>query len=348
MMNKRIIICSDGTWNTPDQKQGDKYNPTNVVKTARAIAPVGKDGIPQVVFYDWGIGADQWGLDRLTGGAFGTGLDKNIEDAYRFLMHNYKEGDEIFLFGFSRGAYTVRSLVGLIRNSGLLKKIFADKFEEAYNLYRNDEKPDSPKIQKFRKKYSQEVEIKFIGVWDTVGARGIPIYGLKWLRKRFKSIGWVKRRYEFHDVELSRIVKNAFHALAIDEKRKPFTPTLWKNKPKEGQKIEQVWFCGVHGDVGGGYVDCRLGDITFMWMKEKAEECRLAFEEEYIKKVIHPDIRGKLHNSFKGVLKLLGSYIRPIGKYSTEFLHPSVIERYENHKPPYKPENLVEYLKTRP
>ncbi|MCD6220011.1 DUF2235 domain-containing protein, partial [Candidatus Calescamantes bacterium] len=339
------VICSDGTWNTPDQKQEGKYNPTNVVKMARAIAPVSEDGKHQVVFYDWGIGADQWGLDRLTGGAFGNGLDKNIEDAYRFLMHNYEEGDEIFLFGFSRGAYTVRSLVGLIRNSGLLKKIHADKFEEAYKLYRDEEEPDSPKIKKFRKKYSREIEIEFIGVWDTVGALGIPVSGFRWLRKWLnKRIRWLKKRYEFHDTELSHIVKNAFHALAIDEKREPFKPTLWKDKPKEGQRVEQVWFAGVHGDVGGGYKDSKLGDVAFMWMKEKAQECGLAFNREYIKEVIHPDPMGRLHNSFVGFFKLLGEYLRPIGKTSTEKLHPSVIERYKKYKPPYKPQNLVEYL----
>ena len=151
---KRIVICSDGTWNTADQKNGGEYRPTNVVKMARTISAVSKDGISQVVFYDEGVGADKWGLDRLTGGAFGRGLDKNIEDAYRFLMRNYIKGDEIFLFGFSRGAYTVRSLAGLIRNCGLLKPINADKFKDAYDLYISKSHPDSEYSKKFRKNNS--------------------------------------------------------------------------------------------------------------------------------------------------------------------------------------------------
>ena len=130
-MSKRIVVCADGTWNIAEQS-----SPTNVVKVARAIAPTGPDSKSQVVFYHPGVGT-HWGLDRLLGGAFGHGLDKNIEDAYRFLVYNYDKDDELFLFGFSRGAYTVRSLVGLLRNSGLLRKIHADKFVDAMRLYRD-------------------------------------------------------------------------------------------------------------------------------------------------------------------------------------------------------------------
>ena len=125
-MSKRIVISSDGTWNRPDQK-----NPTNVIKMARAILPTAPDGKCQVVFYDQGVGTGKR-LDRWLGGAFGQGLEKNVEDAYRFLMHNYDEGDEIYLFGFSRGAFTARSTVGMIRNSGLLHKTHADRFSKAY------------------------------------------------------------------------------------------------------------------------------------------------------------------------------------------------------------------------
>ena len=116
---KRIIICCDGTWNNPEQKEV-----TNVVKAARALRPQGGDGTAQVVFYDWGVGSEG-GFGKLTGGALGKGIDKNIQDAYRFLVHNYKDGDEICFFGFSRGAYTARSTVGLIRNVGVLKKEYA-------------------------------------------------------------------------------------------------------------------------------------------------------------------------------------------------------------------------------
>jgi uncharacterized protein (DUF2235 family) len=337
-MNKRIVICSDGTWNTPDQKDGGENRPSNVVKMARAIAANSPDGKPQIVFYDQGVGTS-WGLDRLTGGAFGKGLEKNIEDAYRFLMHNFEDGDEIFFFGFSRGAYTVRSTAGLIRNSGILKKIYAEKFPEAYKLYRKkDVHPDSEKAKQFRSSFSQVVTTKFIGVWDTVGALGIPVRGLRFLTKGL---------HEFHDVELSRFVKNAFHALAIDEKRGPFKPSLWESKKKEGQVIEQVWFAGVHSNIGGGYQDSGLSDITFKWMKEKAENCGLAIDEKYIDKVIHPNPAGVLRNSKVSFYKFTKGYTRPIGqgKGDNEAVHPKVVVRHKVDPPPYRPKNLVEYLK---
>lgn len=338
-MTKRIVICSDGTWNTPDQKDQGEYCPSNVIKMARAIAPRSRDEMSQIVFYDQGVGTG-WGLDRLTGGAFGHGLEKNIQDAYRFLMHNYADGDEIFFFGFSRGAYTARSTTGLIRNCGLLKKIHADKFEEAYKLYkRRDVHPDSKEAKQFRKKFSREIKIKFMGVWDTVGALGIPIRGLRFI---------TKKRYTFHDVELSGIVKHGYHALAIDERRAPFLPTIWENKKKRGQKIEQVWFSGVHTDIGGGYKDSGLSNIAFMWIKEKAEEYGLAFNERYIKEVIHQNHAGILHNSMVGLYRLTRGVNRRIdqGKGTNEAVHPAVVHRYGTYKPPYKPENLVKYLNT--
>lgn len=337
--NKRIAICSDGTWCTPDQKSEGEYHPTNVVKMARAIAPLSRDKKHQIVFYDEGVGADKWGLDRLTGGACGDGLNKNILDAYRFLIHNYIEGDEIFFFGFSRGAYTVRSTAGLIRNSGLLKKIHLDKVEEALELYRSDLHPDDDESKQFRKKYSREPDIKFIGVWDTVGSLGIPV-GI------FRKL--TKKHYEFHDVELSKIVKHGYHALAIDEQRDPFRATLWEGKQKPGQKVEQVWFAGAHSNVGGGYKDASLSDIAFMWVLEKAEDCGITFNQKYINEEINQDSLGKLYDSRVSLFKLTRRYIRPIGsvKYKNEAVHPAVVHRYENYRPSYRPKNLTEYLNT--
>ncbi|EAW36794.1 DUF2235 domain-containing protein, partial [Lyngbya sp. PCC 8106] len=128
---KRLVVCCDGTW----QKLNNPY-PTNVVKIAQAIKTIASDGVPQIVFYDEGIGSEG-GLDLLLGGAFGQGIDKNIQDGYRFLCLNYNEGDEIYLFGFSRGAYTVRSLAGLIYNSGLLSRPYIRLASQAYELYRD-------------------------------------------------------------------------------------------------------------------------------------------------------------------------------------------------------------------
>lgn len=334
MLMKRIIICSDGTWNRSDQKDKGQYRPTNVVKIARTISASSKSGVPQVVFYDEGVGADKWGLDRLTGGAFGKGLDKNIEDAYRFLMRNYGKGDEIFLFGFSRGAYTVRSLAGLIRNCGLLKPINADRFDEAYNLYRSDSHPDSEDSKSFRKKFSIKIDaIEFLGVWDTVGALGIPIGLFRFL---------TKVKYEFHDVELSKMVKSAYQALAIDEKRKIFRPAIWKSIDKKGQKVEQVWFPGVHSDVGGGYADTGLSDISFLWMKEKAEDCGLEFDEKTFDKLIRPDTLGKIHESRVLFYKIWPEYYRPIGSAKTEALHPCAEDRRKEAD--YNPLNLRNYI----
>lgn len=336
-MSKRIVICSDGTWNTPDQKDRGKYRPSNVVKIARAVAAFGRDKKPQIVFYDKGVGTG-WGLDRLTGGAFGQGLTNNIKDAYRFIIHNYDDGDELFFFGFSRGAYTVRSTVGLIRNSGLLRKIHADKLPEAFKLYRREDvAPDSEIAKDFRKSHSREIKVKFVGVWDTVGALGIPIHGLKFL---------TRRRHQFHDVTLSSYVQNGFHALAIDEKRKAFKPAIWETKKLKNQNVEQVWFAGVHTNIGGGYEDSGLSDITFMWMKKKAEECGLSFDKFYVQKTVQPNFQGELRNSKKGLFKFFPDYIRSIGKgkNSKEKVHSTALERLSKI-PSYKPDNLIEYQK---
>jgi uncharacterized protein (DUF2235 family) len=308
---------------------------------ARAIYPGTSEGMPQVVFYDEGVGTGNI-LERVTGGAFGDGLEKNVADAYRFLMLNYEEGDEVFLFGFSRGAYTARSTVGLIRNCGLLHKTHADRVPEAYDIYRSrkpEDHPDSPKMKRFRDNYAREIEIKFIGVWDTVGALGIPISGLRHL---------TRNKREFHDVTLSGIVKNACHALAIDEQRDPFRPTLWTGDAKPGQNVEQVWFAGVHSDNGGGSREGGLAGITFMWMKQKAEACGLAFDEDYIKREIIPDHLDMLHNSRGGVFKYTKTFIRPIGKANAnnEYVHHSARARHESGSAKYSPSNLVEYLNT--
>ncbi|MDP6822105.1 MAG: DUF2235 domain-containing protein [Dehalococcoidia bacterium] len=331
-MTRRIVICCDGTWNTPDRS-----NPTNVVKLARSITPVSSDGTSQIVFYDLGVGTGPW-LDRYTGGALGMGLVKNIEDAYRFLIHNYEPGDDVFLFGFSRGAYTARSLAGLIRNVGLLHKTQVDEFQNAFALYRRkDAGPESSEARAFRNRHAREIDIHFVGVWDTVGALGIPLGGLRWL---------TRRKHGFHDVELSRGVKNGFHALAIDEKRGSFKPSLWMAKKKEGQVVEQVWFAGAHSDVGGGYYRAGLSDMAFDWMKEKAEGCGLAFDEEYVESIIHVDHLSGPHDSKKGLFKFTRGYHRILGDASggTEAVHPGIDAKFKAPEMAYRPDNLARYL----
>ena len=329
---KRIIICCDGTWNKPDKK-----NPTNVIKLARAVLPTAPDGTSQIVFYDEGVGTGP-GLDHLLGGMFGSGLEKNIGDAYRFLIHNYEDGDQIWLFGFSRGAFTARSTAGLLRNSGLLQKIHADKFKCAFKLYRRrDVKPKSETAVKFRQEFARDVDIHFLGVWDTVGARGIPGALLGKVRSA---------RYQFHDVSLSKYVKNGYHAMAIDERRRPFMPSPWKRPAKPGQHIEQVWFAGAHSDVGGGYPDSSLSALSFQWMREKAGDCGLVFDDAYLKGLPVPDGKGKLHDSMKLYFRLLVPFKRKISTEQAEYqsVHPDVVSRYNDDALSYRPDNLITYL----
>ena len=340
MPGKRLVICCDGTWNTPDQMDRGQIRPSNVVKMARSVVSTGAEGVTQIVFYDRGVGTD-WGLDRITGGALGQGLTRNIEDAYRFLVNNYDDGDDIYFFGFSRGAYTVRSTAGMIRNSGLLKKIHADVFPQAYELYRSETHPNDQAAKDFRQEYSWQPRIKFIGVWDTVGALGVPIRGLRWL---------TRKKHQFHDVTLSSFVDNAFHALAIDEKRGPLAPTLWEAKNVDGQTLEQVWFAGVHTNVGGGYADSGLSDIAFRWMATKAQACDLTLDRDYVESVTTPDSDGELRNSKKGWYWLTRSFVRPIGKQTSgyEAVHQSAVTRRQSEaaRPSmYKPDNLEAYLR---
>jgi len=326
---KRLIVCSDGTWNTPESD-----TPTNVIKLTRAISPIGKKKVPQIVFYDWGIGTDKY-LDGFVGGAFGDGLDKNIQDGYRFLVHNYSPGDEIYLFGFSRGAYTARSLGGFIRNSGVLKKSEAHRIPKAFDHYRDSTwHPTHKRAKDFRKKHSYEPKIKFIGVWDTVGALGIP-GGI------FKG---VRKKYKFHDLGLSSIIQNAFHALAIDERRKDFKASLWSNEPGPGQVVEQVWFAGVHSDVGGGYKEHYFSDIALDWMVQKAVDCDLKFNAAYLKDVSWKKGIHEIQDSRTGPFIWRPAKSRKIGKQTNESIHQSALDLYDDVESDYQPSNLRKHL----
>jgi hypothetical protein len=287
------------------------------------------------------------------GGAFGAGLSRNVLDAYRFLVHTYEPGDRLYLFGFSRGAFTARSLAGLIRNCGIPRPEHADRIGEAWALYRSRaSRPTSVAATLFRRAYSYETEIRFIGVWDTVGALGIPALPgprpFRWLVNRFN------RRWSFHDTELSSWVNGAFHALAIDEQRSAFAPTLWHQQPgafAKGQELKQVWFAGVHTDVGGGYPDSGLSDITLHWMVDHARAYGLEFEadaftsggpdrekpgrpepetvtmdqdpdptdpDDSVEFTVDPRPLGPLHNSRTLLYRLFRPLHRPIGRAADE------------------------------
>ncbi|HMG06503.1 MAG TPA: DUF2235 domain-containing protein [Chthoniobacterales bacterium] len=353
-MAKKLIVCADGTWNTENETDHGTPCPTNVTKIARALLPVDKKGVPQIVRHIDGVGSE-FGI-KVRGGAVGRGLFHNVQTGYQFLCQNYEEGDQIFLFGFSRGAYTARSLAGLVRNSGILKRGHESQEEKAIELYRDyapETEPEGEISVRFRAEHSFETDIDFIGVWDTVGALGIP--GLDGRFRVLKGLDW-----QFHDVSLSSRVKKAYHALAIHEHREEFTPTLWEKKKgaPADQILEQVWFSGVHADVGGGYPQTGLSDVTLRWMLDKAEsEGNLAFDETPLVN-FRPDPMAKGHDSFGAFYKVLDWFrgkpagiLRQYGgaKTSTcESIHPSVFERYRKVPDERWPDSFSGPLKAGP
>ena len=324
---KRIALCFDGTWNKAEQEVS-----TNVARLSQVL----ERSEQQLAWYDMGVGTSQWEKLR---GAFGFGLSRNIQQGYAYLSLTYEPGDHIFLFGFSRGAYTARSLAGLIRKCGILRpeKMPSVKLhgltdmqvqgaldeaikatplvEEAYDLYRQrDQGPDTEQSQRFRGRHSHPVydptqgtvidsrrtRIRFIGVWDTVGNLGVPLKTLRWMSVLNRN------RYLFHDTRLSGIVEYARHALAIDEYRADYSPTLWTPDDSwPSHRLRQRWFIGAHGDVGGGYAEEQpLADLAFLWMVHEAQTVGLQVRD--IVSLGRPDNRT--------------AYLAPITPTYTRFL----------------------------
>lgn len=263
-MSKKIVFCADGTWQAPVKN-------TNVYRLYKALA-VAAD---QVTFYDDGVGADATGLNRLLDGAFGLGILQKIQDGYTKIAHVYEPGDEIFLFGFSRGAYTARSLAGMIAVCGLPSGSFNDDcVAQAFAAYR-DLVNRASILAGLTACGLRPATIQMVGAWDTVGSLGIPaIFG-----------GVDEKKYGFLDTSLHPNVRNACQCLALDEKRAQFPATPWTSAPAAGQTIEQIWFSGCHGDVGGGTAQAggvdagtRLSDITMGWMLSKAQALGLTID----------------------------------------------------------------------
>jgi hypothetical protein len=295
---KQLILLLDGTWNDADSGPCD----TNVVRLRELINrslsddPAASGGtqfaasrtydgdeIQRIVFYERGVGTGAF-LDQIYGGAFGEGLSDNVRRAYKFLSWHYAPGDAIFIFGFSRGAYTARSLVGLIASAGLLKRGSCSEDLEAkawafYHTPINDRLPADFDALTPHVHDRDSFKITCVGVFDTVGSLGVP---LPMFRRKNREI------YGFNNVELGSITECALHAVAIDEHREPFEATLWR-KPKfkaftDEVTVEQVWFPGGHSDVGGGNIQERdrvtvkngqrdrrnaLDDITLDWMLKR-------------------------------------------------------------------------------
>ena len=330
---KRIITCSDGTWNKPNTIEKGKRTRTNVQKLFDFVLHE-HNTIAQIKYYDEGIGASGSKLTRILNGATGKGIDDNIQDAYKFICWNYQPGDEIYLFGFSRGAYTARSLGGLIRKCGIIKKNDLNLITEAYSMYRNQNvAPDDATAMAFKtaNSYLPMPNIKFIGVWDTVGALGVPLSWFQWYNKR---------KYQFHDTTLSSSVEYAYHALAIDEKRSNFIPTLWQQSAKAKatkQVLEQRWFAGVHSNVGGGYPDEGLADIALQWMIDKAIATGLGFDMQSVKENVKPNANGIFYESRSGFYKITKPFIRKV--VADTFIDSSINERMKLLAD-YKPSNI--------
>ena len=346
-MAKRLVVCCDGTWNRPDQIAG---SPTNVSKLASGVAREDAEGAEQLLFYQRGVGTRRF--ERIRGGAFGLGLSRNVRDCYRFLVEGYEPGDKLYFLGFSRGAFTARSTVGLVRNSGILRREHVDRIDDAYALYRSRDSKTHPtgiEAQIFRRMYSHENtedDLHFVGVWDTVGSLGIPL-----------APPFVNRRWGFHDTTLSSHVRFAYHALAIDERRKPFRPTVWQQQDAaKEQTLLQVWFAGVHSDVGGGYPEHELAEIALLWMAERARDADLAFEPDHfvvqtepvderrrVGKDIAPDALGRIHESLKGFFRLAGSHRRSLTEPDSEAVASSAVRR-RKERTDYAPPELDGYL----
>ena len=312
---KNIVICCDGT--------GNEYgrNNTNVVETCVLVERDER----QVAYYDPGVGTGGWEyheesgkLRAMSDQATGYGLQKNVEDAYRYLMDRYEEGDHVYLFGFSRGAFTVRSLGGMLFKCGLLDPGRDNLVEYASKIYNTAGNGDV--AAGFRDAFGRRCPIRFIGVWDTVESLVLNA------GKRF------------HDAALNPDVAFGCHALSIDEKRRDFLPCPWdETKAGPGQTIEQVWFAGVHSDVGGWYDERGLSNIALHWMLRKASGCGLRVKERELAER-RPDPHDRIHRSCTGFWKVRGSRTRRIPEGAR--IHESVFERMDSPHNRYEPGNL--------
>ena len=329
-MPKNIVIFSDGT----GQEGGKGFN-TNVYKLFNMVEDRTEN---QVSFYDRGLGI---GFRKITGNISGMGIAKNIYECYEFIFNNYMAGDNIFLFGFSRGATTVRSLSAFIHLFGILPKSRPELIKQAYKIYKiSDNKKRKEQAEDFvSRHHNQWCKVKFLGVWDTVDALGVPLFN-----KLNFIIDWIPFfKHKYHNLVLSESVENARHALAIDDERITFHPKLWDKEIKDYQTMKQIWFCGMHTDVGGGYREQQLSDIPLLWMTMEAKKIGLRIYPKHKVKV-NPEPNGFMHDSRKGFPGIL--FQKRIRFWNSEthgnpVVHQSVLMRKLNNQnqknPEYKP-----------
>ncbi len=366
----KLCIYLDGTWNTPENRTNvyslyEQTKGTNGKNLHRNHDFVKNE--TQIKYYDKGVGT------RLTnvmqGGIFGRGLDLKIKQAYRFICEHYiKDHTELYIFGFSRGAYTARSLVGMLNRIGIIDAKAVTEMQkpkyvnDVMNLYRKwprkpktfytDEKSDKEfhknldQCEKRKDQIRRDTDlieqpcIKFLGVWDTVGSLGIP--AVWWLTplKRFR------KKYTFHDTGLAPIVITARHALAVDEHRPDFKATMWTDCDQTFTDLKQMWFVGAHADIGGGVQDNHLHHLPRYWMQQEAIKSGLRFRRELIPvtNTISEPVTDSYGNFLSGAYAFVkghkGRYYRKIkGGGLNEELHPSVLDYVKSHQN-YLPPNL--------
>jgi len=350
---KRLIVCCDGTWNTRDDEENNVPAPTNVVRLYNSLRPCDDRApvhIQQLAYYHTGVGTTGGLLNRIAGGCYGKGLGRNIISAYTWLGAHYlatgDDKDRIFLFGFSRGAYTVRCLADMIGRYGLP---IINCVPSAEDWERSRETYDKGYTAKgggwqmptsWSWRPAGSVRIHFLGVWDTVGALGIPdnLALLNFFDR------WT-RKHRFPDLTLGNHVERARHAVALDETRAVFSPSLWldsNGRPvTDTERIKQLWFPGVHADVGGGYSAAGLSDNALRWMIDEAAVAGLSFDSTLLHQ-IQPNPQGVLHRSAKGGFRFMPTQPRsvPLFEAASHALHSSALARHETPsitQAPYHP-----------
>lgn len=293
-----------------------------------AIEQEDPDGMQQIVYYDSGVGT-QGSVDKIMGGGLGEGIDVNIKELYTFLALNYDEGDEVYLFGFSRGSYTVRSLSGFIYEAGLVRRDQLQFVAEAYKLYRDNEDVESDVAVAFREAHGDRIPITLLACFDTVGSLGLPFDGPAFMSKFNSS------RYQFHSTTLNSLIINAVHMLSIDEDRKVFSPTLMSPAEEtEPGQLTQMYFWGGHGGVGGGDARQITSATCTLWFLLEEMERRglgLAFDKDSIPEAGDVEEKGEDMKSswlMSTVGSITGKFVRPIE--TVDMVHPMAIKRYQN------------------
>lgn len=356
---KRLALFLDGTWNEVESN-------TNVWRMKALCAPKSTDGKNQLAYYEIGV-------NGVIGGSTGKGLDGNIRRAYEWLIENYSDGDEIFIFGFSRGAYTARSLAGLISKLGILKPGSPIGVAQLFSRYKRSDEETIGKLYELRDagklenitleerwmlKYSQPAKIKVVGVWDTVGSLGIPAFAIP---------GISRPTFGYLHTGLRIQVEHGYHALAIDEHRKAFAPTLWDVRtpkdpnearavPRSISNVEQRWFVGAHANVGGGYETDLLAQAPLRWIMKKASLYGLTFRNDVdidgdilaapIRDSYKEFMSGAYSKTSRPFFRTMGQEpdVRDDGTHTNvnETIDQSVFDRWRT-EPTYRPPNLTEW-----